>query len=117
MYNVAVWEPKMRLMLSDSTNEPSLLVRVDDNYDPVDFKFWVVNGGWSGRFDNGDITVDGHNENLAVDSGVTITCDTQSRLHGDYQVVFDNYDNVDYAAPEPEYNKTDFTDMDDDIAF
>lgn len=107
----------MRLMLSTSNSEPSLLVEVDDNYDPKDFRFMVINGGWAGRFDNGDITVDGRDENLAVDSGVTITCDTQSRLHGDYDDVFRNFDNVDYEAPEPEYNKTDFTDMDDDIPF
>jgi hypothetical protein len=107
----------MRLMLSTANGEPSLLVEVDDNYNPVDFKFWVVSGAWSGRFDNGDITVDGHNENLAVDSGVTITCDTQSRLHGEYHDVFSNFDNVNYVAPEPTYKKSKYDDMDDDIPF
>jgi len=107
----------MRVMLNTADGDPSLLVEVDDNYNPMDFKFWVVNGAWTGKFVNGDMTVDRHYDGAVVCRGMTISCDTQSRLHGDYQVVFDNYDNVDYAAPEPEYNKTDFTDMDDDIPF
>jgi hypothetical protein len=105
----------MRLMLSTANSEPSLLVEVTDDYNPIDFKFWVVNGGWLGRFVNGDMTVDGHSDGEVRDTGMTISCDTQSRLHGDYNDVFNNFDNVDYAAPIPE--PIDLSHWDDDIAF
>jgi len=104
-------------MLSTVNGEPSLLVEVDGNYDPVKFAFRVINGGWDGKFVNGDMTVDGSYDGAVVCRGMTISCDTQSRLHGDYHAVFSNFDNVDYEAPEPEYKKTDFTDFDDDIPF
>lgn len=107
----------MRLMLSTSNGEPSLLVEVDDNYDHKDFKFWVVNGAWNGKCVNGDMTVDRHYDGAVVCRGMTISCDTQSRLHGEYHDVFGNFDNVDYKAPEPTYKKSKYADMDDDIAF
>lgn len=41
----------------------------------------------------------------------------QDRLRGDYQTVFDNFDDPDYVAPNPELNATYYSDMDDDIPF
>jgi len=95
----------MRLMLGFRNNGHEglyLLVSVDDTYDPLDFKFFVVNGNWPGRFVNGDITIDGGMPNSgAVSTGVSILCDNQDRLRGAFADVFANYNysNVDYIAP------------------
>jgi hypothetical protein len=42
-------------------------------------------------------------------------CDNQDRLRGDYQEVFNNFDNPDYVAPRREVVWFDATD--DDIPF
>lgn len=105
-------------MLNTVNGEPSLLVDVDDNYDPKDFTFWVINGAWRGKFVNGNMSVnDKYDSVCTFCRGMTISCDNQDRLRGDYQEVFNNFDNVDYVAPKPEYKKTGSDDYDDDIAF
>ena len=105
----------MRLMLGTKDN-PSLLIQVGQEKSPTEFDFWVVNGFWWGVFTNGYITILGcpSGDYSSLDK-TEILCDTQSRLHGDYQDVFNNFDNVDYAAPIPE--PTNFDDLDDDIPF
>ena len=104
----------MRLMLG-TVGAPSLLVEVKDDFDPFDFKFWVINGAWSGTYENGDIRVDEKYNGEVVGSGVKVLCKDQDRLRGDYNDVFNNFDNVNYVAPMPKY--INFADMDDDIAF
>ena len=108
----------MRLMLGDSDNRPSLLVVVDNNFDPFNFKFRVINGGWDGKFKNGNIYVDDKCDNKPVGHNVKILTEEQDRLRGDntldYQKVFDNWDNLNYVGPE---FVTTFDDMDDDIPF
>lgn len=104
-------------MLNTVNGKPSLLVDVDDNYHPKDFTFWVVNGAWRGWFINGDMTVDRHYDGAVVCRGMTISCDNQDRLRGDYQEVFNNFNNLNYVAPKIEYKKTGSDDYDDDIAF
>lgn len=105
----------MRLMLGQNS-EPSLLVDAKVEYgDRTKFSFWVVNGAWEGRYNNGYITIlgpiDGDYSSL---DPVEILCDDQDRLRGDYQDVFDNFDDPNYVAPKFEHVVTDF---DDDIAF
>ena len=113
----------MRLMLGNG-NTPSLLVSVDDNYDPTNFKFSVINGAWDGVFTNGHVTVLGiPGGGDYSDLGITeILTDNQDRLRSDftnfgsYNEVFANFDNPNYVAPE--YKRyTKFDDMDDDIPF
>jgi hypothetical protein len=89
----------MRLMLGRPTY-PSLLVSVDDSYDPTNFKFTVINGGWSGHLINGSITID---EKITSDpiENIIIHSDEQDRLRGDYNDVFVNFDNPHYVAPVP----------------
>jgi hypothetical protein len=95
----------MRLMLGDKSG-PSLLVSVDDNYDPKKFEFTVINGGWDGVFTNGHITILGDPCGAWSDIGITeILTDNQDRLRcdftvfDDYNTVFDNFDNPNYVAP------------------
>lgn len=85
----------MRLMLGNP--EPNLLVSVDDNFDPNNFKFWVVNGAWDGKFDYGTINIDRYPE--IVQYNFSIICSDQDRLRGDYETVFDNFDDPSYVAP------------------
>jgi hypothetical protein len=33
-----------------TTDKPSLLVEVKEDYDPTHFDFYVVNGNWDGTF-------------------------------------------------------------------
>ena len=107
----------MRLMLGTGS-VPSLLVDVVNTYNPTDFKFDVVNGGWSGRFVDGTVHVDGdHGEPIG---GVNILADNQDRLRGDYPEVFNNFDNPDWIAPiEPWSTKEQWArdDWDDDVPF
>lgn len=113
----------MRLMLGTPGN-PSLLVSVDDNYDPTTFKFSVINGQWDGVFTNGHVTVLGiPGGGDYSDLGITeILTDNQDRLRcdftvfGDYNTVFDNFDNPNYVAPEYKQHAN-FDNMDDDIPF
>jgi hypothetical protein len=105
----------MRLMLG-TKEQPSLLVDIEQEKSPTEFDFWVVNGAWHGTFTNGHITVwdppTGSWSKLDIDE---ILCNNQDRLQGDYQEVFDNFDNPDYVAPRRE--PVVFHDMDDDIPF
>lgn len=94
--------------------EPSLLVSVDDNYDPLNFEFWVINGCWRGSFTDGDIRVNDMYDNAVVGQ-LEIACTNQKRLQGEYNDVFANFHNPDYVGPEPV--KVCFDDMDDDIPF
>jgi hypothetical protein len=112
----------MRLMLGNVGN-PSLLVSVDDNYDPQNFKFRVINGAWDGVFYKGHITV------LGIPGGgdysdldiTEILTDNQDRLRcnftifDDYNTVFINFHDENYVAPQ--YKQVKFDDMDDDIPF
>lgn len=106
----------MRLMLGVD-NRPSLLVDVTEFDNPDNFDFYVVNGAWEGKFQNGYITVLGapagdFSDHLTHHSIIT---QNQDRLRGDYNDVFNNFDNPNYIAPKPKYTSADF--MDDDIPF
>jgi hypothetical protein len=104
----------MRLMLG-TRDCPSLLVFIQQEKSPSEFDFWVINGAWEGTFYNGYVTVHHpYNPHSSLDK-VEILCDNQDRLRGDYNDVFDNFDNVDYVAPKRE--SVVFVDMDDDIPF
>lgn len=105
----------MRLMLGTKGN-PSLLVDIDQERSMSDFDFWVVNGNWSGVFFNGHVTILGCPSGDHSDLDQTeILCDNQDRLRGNYNDVFDNFDNPEYVAPQPKKVKFDY--MDDDIPF
>ena len=105
----------MRLMLGTKDN-PSLLVEVEQELSPTHFDFWVVNGAWHGVFTNGYITVLGcPSGNYSSIDKTEILCDNQDRLRGDYNTVFENFDNANYVAPLHE--RVVFHDMDDDIPF
>ena len=105
----------MRLMIG-TNGEPRLLVEVQDNYDPNNFKFLVINGQWEGQFNNGDIAVYGDEEHAFP--GNEILTDNQDRLRGDYNEVFHHFDNKDYISPTPatKPHPIDY-DLDDDIPF
>ena len=91
----------MRLMLGTKGN-PSLLVDIDQERSMSDFDFWVVNGNWSGVFFNGHVTILGCPSGDHSDLDQTeILCDNQDRLRGNYNDVFDNFDNPEYVAPQP----------------
>lgn len=105
----------MRLMLG-TKERPSLLVNIEQEKSPTEFDFWVVNGAWHGSFYRGHITVwDPPSGSWSSLDMTEILTDNQDRLRGDYNDVFDNFDNPDYVAPNPE--KVVFYDMDDDIPF
>ena len=93
---------------------PSLLVNIEQEYTTTHFEFWVINGAWKGTYTNGHVTV-WHWEPWSELSKTEILCDNQDRLRGEYQEVFDNFDNVNYVAPKRE--PVVFHDMDDDIPF
>lgn len=105
----------MRLMLGFA-EQPSLLVSVDDNYNPECFKFWVVNGCWNGRLTSGYLTVfypDGTGISY-IDKKLEILLSNQERLRGEYQDVFDNWYNPEYVGPVPKEVPADW---DDEIPF
>jgi len=108
----------MRLMLG-TTTDPRLLVEVSANYDPKQFKFSVINGGWEGEFTNGYITVFGCPGGAFSDlDKIEILCTNQDRLrcrYRDYQDVFNNFSNAEYVAPV--HKEVKFDNMDDDIPF
>lgn len=105
----------MRLMLG-TVERPSLLVSVHQEKSPTHFDFWVVNGCWEGTFYNGYVTVYGcpSGDYSSLDR-VEILTNNQDRLRGDYNDVFNNFDNPNYVAPESEVVR--FDDIDDDIPF
>jgi hypothetical protein len=97
-------------------DRPSLLVNVGQELSPESFDFWVVNGAWKGVFKNGYIAVlDCLGGDFSSLDKVEVLCDNQDRLRGDYQSVFDNFDNPDYVAPKPK--RVVVNAWDDDIAF
>lgn len=106
----------MRLMLG-TKDQPSLLVDVEQEKSPTEFDFWVVNGAWNGTYTNGHITVwnppSGSWSSLEIDE---ILSDNQDRLRGDYNDVFNSFDNPAYVAPMPKQSVLP-SDWDDDIAF
>ncbi len=104
----------MRLMLG-TQDCPSLLVDVEQEYSPTHFEFWVINGAWKGTYTNGHVTVWHPWEPWSELGQTEILCDNPDRLRGGYQEVFNNFNNVDYIAPE--YKKVVFANMDDDIPF
>lgn len=98
-----------------TVGRPSLLVLVQQERSPTDFDFWVVNGCWDGIFNNGHVTILGSPSGDFSDLEINeILCSNQDRLRGNYQDVFNNFDNPEYVAPMPK--KVKFDDM-DDIAF
>lgn len=106
----------MRLMLG-TKDDPSLLVSVHQEYSSTHFEFWVVNGCWDGTFTNGYITVWGSpGGDFSSLEKIEILSDNQDRLRGDYQTVFDNFNDPDYVAPRRE-NATLSPIWDDDIPF
>ena len=111
----------MRLMLG-SKERPSLLVNVEEDYNPEQFDFWVVNGAWKGTYTNGYITVYGcpSGDFSSLDK-MEILTDNQDRLrspdwYGEYNEVFANFDNQNYVAPKPKKVEIPAW-MDDDIPF
>ena len=106
----------MRLMLG-TKERPSLLVDIEQEYSPTHFEFWVINGAWEGTFYNGHVTVYGcpSGDYSSLDK-VEVLTDNQDRLRGDYQDVFNNFDNPEYVAPKPEKVVLP-ADWDDDIPF
>ena len=104
----------MRLMLG-TKDRPSLLVDVMQEHSAAHFDFWVVNGAWEGTYTNGYVTIHHPwNPHSSLEQ-VEILTDNQDRLRGEYQTVFDNFDNPNYIAPRRE--PVVFDDMDDDIPF
>ena len=100
-------------------DQPSLLVTVDDNYNPADFAFDVINGAWLGHFTNGHVSVLGGTGYCpppwsSLDR-IEILTDNQDRLTGGYQEVFNNWDNPDYVAKKANFVAP--ASWDDDIAF
>jgi hypothetical protein len=90
----------MRLMLG-TLDQPSLLVDIEQEKSTTEFDFWVVNGAWRGTFYNGYVTVHHPwNPHSSLDK-VEILSDNQDRLRGEYQEVFNNFNNPDYVAPLP----------------
>lgn len=102
----------VRLMLGVG-DSPYLLVETDANFNRNHFDFWVVNGAWNGVFKDGRVYVERDEE--PVDHIVTILSDNPDRLRGEYQTVFNNFDDENYVAPKPQYSKWDLED--DDIPF
>jgi len=106
----------MRLMLG-TQDCPSLLVSVHQEKSPSEFDFWVVNGCWEGTYTNGHITVRDPPSGSWSSLDITeILCNSQDRLRGDYQEVFNNFDNPNYVAPKSEKFVTPSS-WDDDIPF
>ena len=110
----------MRLMLG-TQERPSLLVNVDDDYNPEHFVFWVVNGAWDGTYTNGYITVHHPWEPFSSLDKMEILTDNQDRLrssdwYGEYNEVFANFSNPNYVAPKQQPVKYP-SNWDDDIPF
>lgn len=104
---------RIRLMVSysDDGKNPDLLVSVRADYDPLNYKMHVINGGWDSVVLNGRTRPLPHMEEIPI----KIICSDQDRLRGNYTDVFNNYHDVNYVAPQDTF--VDFSDMDDDIPF
>lgn len=103
-------------------NQPNLLISVDGKFSGIGeptkerFDFWVVNGAWDGIYTDGFITVLGcPTGNFSSLEKMEILTDNQDRLRGEYQEVFNNWDNPNYVAPKQEKIFDSF--FDDDIPF
>ena len=109
----------MRIMLGTEPSNPSLLVSVDENFNPQEFDFHVVNGNWYGKCYQGHITVVGCPSGpFSSLDRLTILSDNQDRLRGNYRDVFDNFDDAAYVAPLDTFTRKQFDiELDDDIAF
>ena len=104
----------MRLMLGTNDN-PSLLVNVEQEYEPDHFEFWVVNGAWEGTYRKGLITV-WHPDNPWTNlDPLQVLTSNQDRLRGEYQTVFNNWDNPNWVAPKSK--RVEHLAWDDDIPF
>ena len=98
-------------------DDPSLLIELEQEKSPTEFDFWVVNGAWRGTFINGYTTVwDCPGGDFSSLEKIEILTDNQDRLRGDYQEVFNNFDNPDYIAPKPK-KFVQPASWDDDIPF
>jgi hypothetical protein len=89
----------MRLMLGNE--RPELLVDVIGEFKKNYFRFHVINGMWTGEFQNGDIIIDAYPEYATVH--YKILCMDQNRLScqlADYQTVFDNFHDPNWIAPK-----------------
>lgn len=107
----------MRYMLGKDYDQPSILVEVEKEVKDG-FHFWVVNGAWTGKYtytnlEEGSIFIDYTKESV---ENVFVLSTNQDRLRGDYQDVFDNWENESYVAPIPKVVQLP-DDWDDDIAF
>jgi hypothetical protein len=82
--------------------KPSLLVNT--NQISQRFKFSVINGCWEGEYTNGYISIFGppSGDWTSLDK-VEILCDNQDRLRGNYNDVFNNFDNEEYVAPKSNF--------------
>ena len=99
----------MRLALSNQ-NGALLLIETKNTKKRNRFDFYVVNGGWAGKYTNGRITVyEPDDISWTSLDKMTIITDNQDRLRGDYNDVFFHLDNPEYIAP-----KNDFYDWNDD---
>lgn len=103
----------MRLMIG-TEGKPSLLVSVEDFANENEFDFYVVNGAWPGKFLYGHIIVNDPCGPWGDLSKSEILCQNQDRLHGHYQDVFNNFNDVNYVAPK---SKPIPSNWDDDIPF
>jgi len=109
----------MRLMLGGTVPDllVDLLVDTPNSSDLTNFDFYVVNGAWYGKYNNGFISIFGApSGDFSSTEKVNILCSNQDRLRGDYNDVFCNFSDINYVAPIIEY-KTNFDKWDDDIAF
>ena len=92
-------------------------MKVNPRRDPDNFDFTVINGGWTGTFENGKVYVEGRVDDSPIDN-VTIFCDNQDRLRGHYNDVFNNIHDVNYIGErDPDYIGSRYDPENDDIPF
>lgn len=109
----------MRMMLG-TNNIPSLLIGIDEeNFaGRSNFTFCVINGSWDGSFINGKIAkIDYENDTLTPMGEMEIICENQDRLRGDLEDVFLNFNNPNYVAPKPNFERPVSWGYDDNIPF
>ncbi len=78
----------MRIMLG-SGGMATLLVEKDQDC-PEGFYFTVINGGWHGKYVNGEVFVSLSRSGIPV-TNVEIISDDQAKLAGEYNEVFDRF--------------------------
>lgn len=106
----------MRLILG--VKDPYLLVEVKSSFDPDHFEFYVINGGWAGKYFFGDIIVYGNDYDEVVAREVKILCDNQSRLKGHYGDVFNRLRHKEFATSNFILAQEHYVpDPDDDVPF